>query len=59
MDGSSSVGITEIPVSIVKYSKVFFSQHLAELFNYCIVDNCIPDDWKVAVVTPLYKNKGS
>ena len=30
-----------------------------KLFNYCITTYSIPSEWKTAVVTPLYKNKGS
>jgi hypothetical protein len=28
-----------------------------KLFNYCLATNSIPEDWKAAIVTPLYKNK--
>ena len=30
-----------------------------KLFNYCLTTNTIPDEWKSAVVMPLYKNKGN
>ena len=29
-----------------------------KLFNYCLITSKIPDDWKSAIVTPLFKNKG-
>ena len=31
---------------------------LNELFNLCIKSGCLPDEFKYAVVTPLYKGKG-
>ena len=31
---------------------------MSELFNFCITNNCLPNEWKFAMVTPLYKNKG-
>jgi len=32
---------------------------LTEYFNDCLSGNVFPDEWKCAVVTPLYKGKGS
>jgi hypothetical protein len=58
LDTSSSAGYTEIPVCVMKHSIKFFSKHLSSLINYCLSSNQIPDDWKTAVVTPLYKHKG-
>jgi hypothetical protein len=58
LDVNSSAGFTEIPVIVIKTSSMLFSNHLSDIINDCIRNNCIPDDWKVAVVTPLYKNKG-
>ena len=29
-----------------------------KLFNNCLITKTIPDDWKSAVVSPIYKNKG-
>ena len=31
---------------------------LLKILNNCIINNVIPDDFKIAMVTPLYKNKG-
>ena len=30
-----------------------------DLFNLCLSTGSIPDDWKVAFLTPIYKGKGS
>ena len=32
---------------------------LTDLFNHCIKDSKIPEDWKISYVTPVYKGKGS
>ena len=47
-----------IPISIIKFSAKTLSLPLSELFNFCITNNCLPNEWKFAMVTPLYKNKG-
>jgi hypothetical protein len=31
---------------------------VTDLFNKCIESKTIPDEWNLAVVTPLYKSKG-
>ena len=32
---------------------------MTDLFNLCLSSGSIPDDWKVAFLTPIYKGKGS
>jgi retron-type reverse transcriptase len=32
---------------------------LTNLFNVCIESNCVPDEWKISYITPIYKGKGS
>jgi hypothetical protein len=56
---SSGAGSTGIPVSIIKLCVNKFAPVLTEIFNSCIINKTIPDDWKQAVVTPLFKNKGN
>ena len=58
LDNKSSCGISDIPISIIKFSAKTLSLPLSELFNFCITNNCLPNEWKFAMVTPLYKNKG-
>ncbi|CAF1073460.1 unnamed protein product, partial [Brachionus calyciflorus] len=56
---SSNPGSCVIPVKFLKNaSKKLFST-IAYLFNCCIIQNSIPNEWKKAVVTPLFKKKGS
>ena len=37
----------------------FISQENTSLFNECLETKEIPSDWKIALVTPLYKKSGS
>ena len=32
---------------------------IKDLFNTCIESNKISDEWKLGIITPIYKNKGS
>jgi len=42
----------------MKGMREIFSTILLKLFNSCLELKKIPEDWKIAIVTPLYKNKG-
>ena len=55
---SSSPGVCGIPTRILKELGPTIAPILAEIFNNCISSGIIPDEWKTAVVTPLFKNKG-
>jgi hypothetical protein len=56
---SCGPGISDIPVNVLKATSDKISPFLAKLFNNCI-DQCkIPIEWKTAIVSALYKNKGS
>lgn len=56
---SSSPGVSGINPKILKLIPDILIPIYTKLFNYCIVSHTIPDEWKSAVVTPLFKNKGS
>ena len=58
VNNDTSPGCTEIPIKVLKMNIDVLAQPLLEIINHCIIDNTIPDDWKIAIVTPLYKNKG-
>ena len=58
LDNNSSAGVSNIPVKVIKFCKDELSPYLTDLFNCCINSGVIPDEWKMAIVTPLYKNKG-
>jgi hypothetical protein len=59
LDKASSSRITDIPISIIKYSSKILSRPISDIINFCLMNNWIPNEWKFAIVTPLYKNKGS
>ena len=56
MKDDCSLGITGIPSKILKNSEEIVTP-LTHLINECIEKRSIPDEWKSAVVTPLYKSK--
>ena len=43
---------------IIKHCMIELSPLLTELFNHCIDTYEIPYEWKIAILTPIYKNKG-
>ena len=56
---SSGAGHDGISTKILKSITPFISKFLHKLFNNCLNIGEIPDDFKIAVVTPLFKNKGA
>lgn len=58
LDSSSSGGVCGIPTKCLKNCSDKFKSIIAYLFNFSILTCKIPEDWKTAVVTPLFKNKG-
>ncbi len=51
----SSPGSSGISIKVLKLLPDCFPAIFTKLFNYCISTNSIPDDWKMALVTPLFK----
>ena len=39
----------------IKYCARELAQPFTELFNLCTKNGCMPDEWKIAIVTPVYK----
>jgi hypothetical protein len=58
LNATSGAGFSEIPSKVIKYSYSVLAPILAFLFNHCIDVGKFPIEWKSAIVTPLYKNKG-
>jgi len=55
---TSSSGCSGIHPKILKLLPETLTPLFTKLFNYCIVTKNIPDEWKSAVVTPIFKKKG-
>jgi hypothetical protein len=59
LDNSTGAGVTGISTKILKESAIKLAPFLADLFNECLIQQTIPEEWKLALVTPLFKNKGN
>ena len=59
LDNSSSCGITEIPVSVIKNSGEAIVPFLTQFLNSCITSGKIPNDLKCAIAFPLFKKGDS
>jgi hypothetical protein len=51
--------VADLSVKILKSASDVLVNQLVDLFNKAINSNTIPTDWKTAIVTPLFKNKGA
>ena len=58
LDLSKASGLDCIPVVVLKNCERQLSYILAELFNKCLKESCLPDCWKVSSVVPVFKNVG-
>ena len=58
LDSSSSPGCTNIQIKILKNLEEI-AINLTKMINKCILSNTIPEDWKTALVSPLFKKKGN
>jgi hypothetical protein len=59
VDISSSSGSHGIPTKLLKACADELASPICSLFNQCIRSNKFPSDFKQALVTPIYKGKGS
>ena len=59
LDPSKAMGIDHIGPRILKSCAVSLSGPLSLLFQRCIDLACIPDEWKIHVITPLLKKGDS
>jgi len=55
---SSGPGIAGISSKIFKAASLVLTPILTTLFNDCVKTMKIPSEWKCAIVTPIYKQKG-
>lgn len=59
LDDLSSAGVSGIPVRILKESIDGTARFLCQLYNDSVAGCCFPDEFKFALVTSLFKGKGS
>jgi len=55
----TSPGVDNIPWKFYLENIDILVPHFVTLFNLVLKTNVMPNDWKCALVTPLYKSKGS
>ena len=58
LDLSKASGPDCTPVVVLKNCEPELSYILAELFNKCLKEYCVPDCWKVSLVVLVFKNVG-
>ena len=58
ISSNSSPGVSGISIQIFKHCSDVLLPIINLIFNNCIQTCQLPAEWKCAVVTPLYKNKG-
>jgi hypothetical protein len=58
LKNDSSPGISGLEVKILKAAHLSIAETLVNLINCCIATGHFPNEWKIAIVTPLYKRKG-
>ena len=58
LDLSKASGPDCIPVVVLKDCEPELSYIIAELFNKFLKESCFPDNWKVSLVVPVFKNVG-
>ena len=55
LDISKPAGPDELSPELLRKVAIFIYQPLTHLFNYCIAENALPEMWKLANVTPVFK----
>jgi hypothetical protein len=55
LNTSSSEGVSGIPVAVIKHCVDELAPFLTSFYNYCLQVSCIPNEWKQAIVLPLFK----
>ena len=59
LDTNKSTGPDQLPSKILKMSALLIYEPLTKLFNKSLNTATFPKSWKVANITPIFKNKGS
>ena len=59
MPANKATGADGLSPKLLKIAAPSISSSVARLINHCISTNTFPSRWKVAKVTPIFKNQGS
>jgi hypothetical protein len=59
LKNDSSPGISGLEVKILKAAHFSIAEPLVNLLNSCMATGHFPNEWKIAIVTPLCKRKGN
>ncbi|CAB4036522.1 Hypothetical predicted protein, partial [Paramuricea clavata] len=51
-----STGIDKIPAKIIRIAAPVITNSLTKIFNLAIISSTVPFEWKIARVTPIFKN---
>ncbi len=51
-----STGIDKIPAKIIRIAAPVITNSLTKIFNMAIISATVPSEWKIARVTPIFKN---
>ena len=52
-------GVCGIPPELLKYGGADMKREMCRLFNAVLDQERVPEDWKKAIIVPIFKNKGS
>ena len=55
LDASKATGPDELPAKILKGTAEVIAPSLTELFNKLLRLGCLPEDWKLANIVPVFK----
>ena len=58
LNSTSGAGLSETPSKVIKHTGNTLVPILTNLYYHCIDIGKFPIEWKSALVSPLYKNKG-
>ena len=58
LPSESKNDILNFDTKLLKLSAALISPSLTHIFNLSMKEGVVPDDWKIAKLTPAYKNKG-
>ena len=58
MNSDSAPGIDGIYAKVIKNVSPLLVSPLKQIFQATIYRSCIPNDWKIGIITPVYKNNG-